>query len=152
MVASADPDALKRESLKGEGRETLNQPPHPGHPGRDDHGNVRLARLPGRHPLPQRPGRDPLGRYSTRPLCRYRREPLDITSIEYTIHLPCKTKALLAVGTPNWPTTLEKFTIVSDSTTGVYDTQTVVRTKYSGSAVTANLLVLPLLRVFPTVA
>jgi hypothetical protein len=76
----------------------------------------------------------------------------DITSIEYTIHLPCKTKALLAVGTPNWPTTLEKFTIYSDSSTGVYDTQTVVRTRYTGTAVTANLLVLPLLKLFPSVA
>jgi hypothetical protein len=76
----------------------------------------------------------------------------DIKSVEYTIHIPSKTKALLVVPTPNWPTTLEKITVLSDQAAGVYDTTTIARTKSSTSQVTAYLLVRPLINLLPSLA
>ncbi len=65
----------------------------------------------------------------------------DIRAINYTIHVPSKVHALLVIRTPNWPTTLETFNILSDSATQRYDTSTVVVTRPTGVAVQANLIV-----------
>lgn len=64
----------------------------------------------------------------------------DVTDVTYTIHVPVGVHAILAVSTPNWPTALERFSIVSDQPRGVFDTYTVVNTS-TGAAVTAQLLV-----------
>lgn len=64
----------------------------------------------------------------------------DVTSVTYKIRVPVGANAILAVSTPNWPTTLERFTIVSDQPRGVYDTRTTVATQQT-SRVTANLIV-----------
>lgn len=65
----------------------------------------------------------------------------DIKAINYTIHVPSKARVLAVIRTPNWPTTLESFTVVSDSADQRYDTSTVVVTRATGVAVQANLIV-----------
>jgi hypothetical protein len=65
----------------------------------------------------------------------------DVSSVHYTVHVPCTAHVLAVVRTPNWPTTLETFNVVSDATQGRYDTSTVVHTKQTGVGVTASLVV-----------
>jgi len=65
----------------------------------------------------------------------------DISSVQYTVHVPEGVWAILVVRTPNWPGTKESFKIVSDAPAKVYDTTTLVKTTRRGVAVTANLLV-----------
>lgn len=76
----------------------------------------------------------------------------DLTSVEYTIHIPKGTKALAVVPTPNWPAAIEKITVLSDSPASVYDTTTIVRTRTATSRVTAYLLVRPLFSLLPKTA
>lgn len=65
----------------------------------------------------------------------------DVTSVQYTLHVPAGLWAIAVVRTPSWPATKETFRIVADSKPKVYDSTTVVKTAYRGVAVTANLLV-----------
>lgn len=67
----------------------------------------------------------------------------EVTSISYVVHIPAGKKAVAVISTPNWPTTIEHFTLVSDGRAGRYDTRTVVETARGGD-VTANLIVVPL--------
>jgi hypothetical protein len=65
----------------------------------------------------------------------------DVSAVNYTIHIPSKAHVLAVIRTPDWPTTMETFTIVADSVDQRYDTTTVVKTKATGVAVQANLIV-----------
>jgi len=65
----------------------------------------------------------------------------DVGSVNYTVHVPAGLHVIGVIRTPNWPTTKETFTILTDSTAGRYDTATVVTTRQRNVGVSANLLV-----------
>jgi len=65
----------------------------------------------------------------------------NVTAVNYTIHVPSKAHVIAVVRTPHWPTTVETFTVVSDSPEGRYDTTTIVHTKKTGVGVSAQLVV-----------
>src|SRR3954468_1858658 len=69
----------------------------------------------------------------------------DVTSVTYTVHVPKGVKAILVIRTPNWPTAVEKFLVVSDLDTRTYAGETVATTRQGGTA-TATMLVTSVLR------
>ncbi len=64
----------------------------------------------------------------------------NIKSVDYVLHIPAGLSAVITLSTPNWPTTIEHFTIYADNPPGTYSSYTTVVTK-SSVAVTANMVV-----------
>lgn len=65
----------------------------------------------------------------------------DVTEVHYEIHVPFGVGVVGVIRTPDWPTTKETFTVLTDNTAGRYDTTTLVRVGKSRVDVTANLIV-----------
>ena len=64
-----------------------------------------------------------------------------VTRVDYVLHIPAGLQVVLALSTPNWPTTLEHFTVYADTTPGKFVSTTTVYTTGSKVGVTANMLV-----------
>jgi len=65
----------------------------------------------------------------------------DVKEIHYTLHIPTGLKVVIAVSTPNWPTTIERFTVYADNPPGTFTSTTTVYTREENTPVTANFLV-----------
>lgn len=65
----------------------------------------------------------------------------NVEEVHYTLHIPTGLSVVAALSTPNWPTTVETFTVYADQSAGKYSTTTTVETTTSNTAVTANFLV-----------
>lgn len=65
----------------------------------------------------------------------------DVTEVHYVLHIPEGLDVVVAVSTPNWPTTIERFTVYADNPPGTFTSTTTVFTRRSNTFVTANFLV-----------
>lgn len=65
----------------------------------------------------------------------------DVKEIRYVLHIPKGLKVIIALSTPNWPTTIEKFTVFADNPPGIFTSTTTVYTRRANTPVTANFLV-----------
>lgn len=65
----------------------------------------------------------------------------DVKEVHYTLHIPAGLKVVVSVSTPNWPTTVERFTVYADNPPGTFTSTTTVFTREENTPVTANFLV-----------
>ncbi|MBX3052862.1 MAG: hypothetical protein KF753_15360 [Caldilineaceae bacterium] len=64
-----------------------------------------------------------------------------VKEVHYTLHIPEGLEVVLTISTPNWPTTVEHFTVYADNPPGVFTSTTKVITHRADTFVTANFLV-----------
>ncbi|HET7746117.1 MAG TPA: hypothetical protein VFM29_02375 [Vicinamibacteria bacterium] len=65
----------------------------------------------------------------------------NVESVNYVLRVPAGSFAVAVLRTPNWPTTVETFSVIADQPAGRYDGTTTVRTADPGVEVQARLLV-----------
>lgn len=67
--------------------------------------------------------------------------PWNVKSVTYTLRIPKGVRAIAVIPTPSWPTTVEKFTILSGNPPKTYSSTMTVVTSDSNVGVSANMLV-----------
>ncbi len=65
----------------------------------------------------------------------------DVEDVHYDLHIPKGLSVVVSVSTPNWPTTVEHFTVYADNPPGTFTSTTTVFTREENTPVTANFLV-----------
>jgi hypothetical protein len=62
----------------------------------------------------------------------------EVTEVHYELHVPAGVTLVAAIGTPNWLTTQETFTVFSDQAPRQYSVTTTVYTTQGDATVTAD--------------
>lgn len=65
----------------------------------------------------------------------------EVEEVHYVLHIPAGLEVVVALSTPNWPTTIEKFTVHADNPADTFTSTTTVITRRGNTPVTANFLV-----------
>lgn len=65
----------------------------------------------------------------------------DLKEVRYTLYIPRGLQVVTALSTPNWPTTIEKFTVFATNPPATFTSTTTVFTRQANTSVKANFLV-----------
>lgn len=65
----------------------------------------------------------------------------EVKEVHYALRIPEGLDVVASVSTPNWPTTIERFTVYADNPPGIFTSTTTVHTRRADTPVTANFLV-----------